>query len=186
MENSGITRTYGAITVDHVAASQFKAHVDQAQIRQVVKTTYPSKKVGNSLADSLFSIDAYNLPEGQSFDSTRVTWIDVPKGTTKEQVEQLLAGLTAAGKKPTIARIISNNVEDVLTAEQKVGIAQGLRTLADYKESLRVKDANGNDLEGAPQYRQYFFKKEATEDMDLRVAAPVAAPAANVEAGMNV
>lgn len=176
--NNGINRTYGKITVDAVNASQFKDGVMQAQLRQVITTTYPSKRAGNSLSDSLgFTQDDFNFGDGQSFDSTRITWIDVPEGTTIQKVKELLKAKPQA----CIQRIISNNVEDVLTAEQKSAISRGLRTLDQYKESLVVKKQDGSALKGAPQYRQHFFKAVATEDKDLRknVAAP-----ANAEVGM--
>lgn len=179
VENNGIKKNFAGITVDEVKPSQYKAEIDQAQVRQVVTTTYPSKRAGNSLSDSLFSTEDFGFADGQTYQSTRITWVDVPKGTTKEKVADLLAQKPTA----TIQRVISNNVLDVLTDEQKSAIARGLRTVADYQESLRVKDANGVDLPGAPQYRQHFFKAVATEDVDLRVAAPVAVKA-NEEADM--
>jgi hypothetical protein len=185
LENNGIKKNFAAITVDEVKPSQYKAEIDQAQVRQVVTTTYPSKRAGNSLSDSLFSTEDFDFADGKTYQSTRITWIDVPKGTTKEKVADLLAQKPAA----TIQRVISNNVLDVLTDEQKSAIQRGIRTVAEYKESLLVKDGNGDLLKNAdgslqaPQYRQHFFKAVATEDIDLRVAAPVAVKA-NEEADM--
>lgn len=182
MENQ-IKKAFNPITVDEVKASQYKDHLLQAQVRQTVTTTYPSKRVGNSLSDSLFSTENFGIADGQSFNSTRVTWVDVPLNTTKAQVEELLA------QKPNarIQRIISNDVMDVLTDEQKSAIERGVRTVAEYKESLRVKDGNGVDLPGTPQYRQYFFKTTAVEDIDLRVAVPANSVQANanIEADMH-
>lgn len=180
-----IKKEYGEITVDSVGPNQYKNHVDQAQIRQVVKTTYPGKRVGNSNSDVLFSSEEYNLPDGQVYESVRVTWIDIPKGATKEQVIAKLATLGDA----CIRRIISNNVMDVLTEEQKNAIVRGLRTIEDFKESFMVKDGNGNTLEGTPQYRQNFFSATGEDDTDLRTAVPTTATTStttNVEAEMHV
>lgn len=176
--DSQIKKSYGKISIDSVSASQFKDHVFQAQLRQLVETTYPSKRVGNSNADMLFTTDDFNLPDGQSFSSTRVTWVDVPLNSTKASVTKVLAKYPNA----CIQRIISNKVEDCLTDEQKSGIKQGFTTLEHYEDTLRVRDNNGKDLDGPAQYRQYFFKKEFVEDLDLRTSSTK--PSTNVEEEM--
>ena len=175
--NDQITRTFGPITVDNVTPHTYKAGISQAQLRQVVTTTYPSVRVGNSKSDSLFAVDAFNLPAGQSFESTRVTWTNVPNGTTVEQVTEILAATPNA----RIYRQISHKVEDVMTDEQKQAVTAGLRTIEEFQDQLRVRRVNENtgeieEIEGKPQYRQNFFSKTAKADEDFRNAgAPTAA-----------
>lgn len=164
-------KAFGPITVDTVAPHTYKAGISQAQLRQDVITTYPSARVGNSKSDSLFSIDAFNLPDGQSFNSTRVTWINVPDGTS---VDQVIEALTATPNGRIYCQI-SYKVEDVMTAEQHQAVSAGLRTLADFQDQLRVRAVNEStgevvEIEGAPQYRQNFFSKVAKADDDFRDA----------------
>lgn len=161
---SNIQKTFSAISVDEVKPHAYKDQVDSAQLRQVVTTTYPSMSVGNSLSDSLFEIDEFGLPAGQSYEAIRVTWLDVPKGTTKEQVESLLQNLPNA----RIYATYSNNLEDVMTAQQKAAVEQGLQTIEFFEDKLRIRDSKGNELPGVPQYRQYGFSKTAKADIDLR------------------
>lgn len=165
--------SFSAISVDNVSENTYKKGIFQAQIRQVVTTEYPSMRVGNSASDLLFSESAFNIPAGQTYNSTRVTWIPVPAGTTKEQVEARLATVPDA----RIYRVISNKIEDVLTAEQNQAINAGLRTLESFKDSLIVRDSAGNAVTPV-QYRQNFFSAVGKEDVDMRTAATVAAPVA--------
>jgi len=162
--NNEITRTFGPITVDSVAVHTYKPNISQAQLRQVVTTTYPSVRIGNSKTSNLFSLDAFNLPDGQSFDSTRVTWINVPNGTTVEQVQAALA----AKPQSRIYRQISFKVEDVMTAEQRQSVGAGLRTIAEFQDQLRVRKTDGTEIEGPAQYRQNFFADTAKADDDFR------------------
>lgn len=187
---NGITRTFGAITVDSVSASQYKSHCDQAQIRQTVTTTYPSKQVGNSESSLLFSTAEFKIEPGKTYTSTRVTWVDVPKGTTKEQVEERLK----AAQFGRIQRKISLKVEDVMTEQQKYAVSSGIRTLADFQEQLGITKNDGTPLDGPAQYRQNFMtigKEDFIADEDFRPAANRTSNAetatkaeTNVEAGM--
>lgn len=172
---TGLVKNFNDITVDEVKLSDYPKVVNgveypvhQAQIRQVVSTEYPGARVGNSLSDNLFATEDFNLPS-TTYDSTRVTWIPVPEGTTPEQVEKLLA----ANPEATIYGIYSNNVKDVMTDEQKYSVSSGQRDLAFFEDKLRIKDGEGNELdghdeEGKAQYRQYGFSKTFKEDIDHR------------------
>jgi hypothetical protein len=175
--------TFGKLTVDSVSENTYKKGIFQAQIRQVVTTEYPSMRVGNSSSDLLFSESSFNIPAGQSYNSTRVTWIPVPAGTTAAQVTERLSAVPDA----RIYRVISNNVNDVLTSEQHQAISAGLRTLESFKDSLLVRDSEGNAVVPA-QYRQNFFSATGKEDVDMRTAktANVPAAAAPVFAGATI
>lgn len=179
---SNVIKTFSPVTVDSVSPhtlNEKKADLGilSAQIRQTVTTTYPSVKINNG---GLFSTDAYNAP-GQTFTSQRVTWIDVPAGTTMEQVSDLLATKPDA----KIVSVISNKLEDVLNEGQKAAILQKIQTLEFFEDKLRVRGTNGEELDGPSQYRNYTFMANGGTDRDLRTEVVV--PAAVVsEAGQNV
>lgn len=172
---NGITRTFQPITVDEVKPHTYKADkgIHSAQIRQIVETTYPAARVNNSLNEGLFNTEDFNLTGGQTYQSTRVTWLDVPAGTTAEQVQTLLEAKPEA----RIYRIISNNVEDVMSAEQKQAVSAGLRTLEAFQEQLRVRyvDPTTSELIAVEpaQYRNYGFSQSAKADIDYRTTERV-------------
>jgi len=154
---NGITKTFSGLTVDSIAANPYKAGLFQAQIRQTVETSYPSKRVDNSMQDSLFNVEAFNLPAGESYTSKRVGWIAVPEGTTPEQVQQLLNTKTNA----RICKKYANNVLDVLTDEQKYAIANNQQTVEAFAERLLIRDKDGNAIAPA-QYSQGFYVNDYT------------------------
>lgn len=159
-----IKTIYGKITVDSIGESEYKKGIFQAQLRQKITRAYPSVKVGNSHSDSLFGADAFKLPDGQSYESTRVTWINVPEGTTVEALQAKLDTLPEA----CIYRIISNDVTDVMHDGQHQAVNAGIRSIDKFMDSLLVRDREGNELEGPSQYSQSFFKMTYTEDVDMR------------------
>ena len=166
--NSGIKKEYGAISVDKVEAHQFKAGVDQAQIRQIVTKIYPGSSVGNNKSDSLFGADEFDLKGGKSYDSTRVTWIDVPAGTAQAKVEAMLAGLPDA----CIYQEVSDSA--ILTDNQESALESGLTTLDVFENAQLVKDDKGNEIlddAGNLIYTAKFFSKTAKEDIDHRAPA---------------
>ena len=155
--------TDGKLTVDHVSEGLNDAH-DQAQLRQVVTSHYGVTQADSELTDNVFE-DA-DCGEGKTFEENRVAWIKVPKGTTKEQVEQMLDNYPTG----RIYKILSN--QPVLTTEQKNAMEQKLnsKTLKDYQESQQVVDADGNPVfyDGKAQYRVTFFSKAGKSDEDRR------------------
>lgn len=167
--NNEITRTFGPITIDSITEHTFKQGISQAQLRQVVTTTYPSIRVSNSKSDSLFNFSDFKLPEGKSFESTRIVWANLPSDITTEQLTEILA----AKPKARIYREISYNVLQVLTEEQKQAIAAGLRTVAEFQDQLRIRTVDQStgevvDIDGPPQYRQNFLSLVGKEDVDYR------------------
>jgi len=168
--NTEVKKTLAAITVDHVQPHKYKGDkgIDSAQLRQIMTTTYPSVRIGNSKSDGLFNQEDFKLLEGKSYTSTRVTWINAPSGTTVQQIQELLASKPNA----CIYRTISFRIEDVLTDEQKQAISAGLRSVEEFKDQLRVRRQNEAgqvvEIDGPPQYRQYFFSTVAKEDEDYR------------------
>lgn len=176
-EQSNIVKTFSPITVDSVAdhtqnEKKIAAGIQNVQVRQVVTSTYPSMNVKGG---GLFSVDEFDV-KGQEFTSTRVSWFDAPAGTTQAQIEELLAA------KPN-ARIVatySNVLEDVLDAGQKAAIKNELRTREFFENKLRIKDGNGNDLPGQPQYRNYAFNANGGADVDVRTFKGTGSNDANV------
>lgn len=161
-----IKTVYGKITVDSVTESEYKKGIFQAQLRQPITKVYPSVKIGNSNSDSLFGAESFKLADGKTYESTRVTWINVPEGETVKSVQAKIDGL----KEACIYRMISNDVFDVLHDGQKQAIEAGIRSVDQFMDSLLVRDREGNELEGTPQYSQSFFKMSFTEDLDMRVS----------------
>lgn len=178
-QNTGVTYQFGKIVVDKVGPSlNEKKH--QAQLRQLVTSIYPGVRPGNSLTDPLFSAEAFGA-KAQEFVEERVTWVPVPVGTTKEQVEAQLEKLPNA----RLVRILSLN--PILTEEQKNAMKAGLSkstetgaplTEDDYREKQAVRYGKEHPQAGEKipygEYEQYRIiafmdgKNGAVEDIDLR------------------
>lgn len=174
MENSGIKKTYGKITVDNVKPDEYKKNLGSAQLRQTVIKSYPTTQVSNNMSDSLFSIDSFDLEGGKEYSEDRVTWISVPLDATVKQVEDMLSKCADA----CIYKVLSH--EPILTSGQEYALEQGLKDLSDYENSQRVCDNDGNpiaDANGAIQFSAKFFSKTFREDQDRRtVSNPIVAP----------
>lgn len=169
--NNGITKTFSTISVDGINQSPYNPNKFSAQVRQQVTTTYPAMRVGNSKTGGLFDLSEFNIPDGQSYTSTRVAWIPVPAGKTVEEVVAQLATRPDA----RIYREISFNLADVLTDEQIGAVNAGLTTMSVLEEKLRVRkvDTDGtiSEIDGPRQYSQNFFNPTATADIDHRPVA---------------
>ena len=179
MENSsnGIRKeqSKSPIMVSRVYADQFRAGLMVAELKQTVttKSYYPSKSVASNLSDNPFGASDFGFGETE-FESTetRVAWISVPEGTTKEAVEAKLAQLPEA----TLYRILSNN--PILTDGQKYAIDSPDidLTLDKVAEGQAIRlpegvEGAGNlalDKAGKIQYRSVFFKASACSDVDAR------------------
>ena len=164
---NGITKTFNPIVVRKVEEHKYKKGIMQAEIAQIITTTYPSARIANSKAGNIFDISEFDgLEEGKSYESTRVTWIDVPQGSTVESITARLAQFPKA----KIRKELANKVELVLTEEQLN--AANDPNLPDYtlesaKGRFLVKDSNGIPLP-VEMYAQNFFSPEGAEDLDMR------------------
>ncbi len=159
-------KNFGSITIDNVTPG-LKADkgVWQAQLRQIVTTNYPNVRVSNSnQLGGLFDHGAFNI-ENQSYTSTRIAWVPVPANSTIEQVQAALDAKPNA----RLYVIISHNLEDVLTEEQKAAVPAGLTTMDALREKHIVKDREGNIVQPV-QYKSVNFSETAVEDVDLRPA----------------
>ncbi len=165
METSGIKKVRGKVTVDSVEQHAYKNSLYQAQIRQEITTIYPSARIDNSMADSLFSADSFGLDDGKAYTSTRVTWIPVPKGTTVAQVEAQLA----ANPNAAIYRVLSH--EPILTDNQLNAIESGLLDLDTVKNRQQIINPETGEVvlhNGKAQYGANFFTMTGKEDIDMR------------------
>lgn len=167
--------SYGKLTIDSVNASMYqKAGTLTAQLRQVIKTktTYPSSTISDGVSDNLFSMNEFDIEDGQTFENseTRVAFINVPAGSTLQMVELKIKALEDAGKKPCICKVISN--EPILTPNQEAAIAKGLKTLDDFANSQVVRYGTNHvnagqlilDDSGKVMYKRTFFKASHVED----------------------
>lgn len=166
-----IRKEFGKITVDLVKPHMSNANKAQAQIRQVVKTIYPSTRVGNSMTDSIVDVSEFNIGDGKSFEENRVTWIDVPADFTKEKAQDIINNKFPNAR---IWKRLSLDVKKVLSDEQIRGVEEGFssKTYEAYMHEKAVKDAAGNYIpfRDVPQYKGLGFSKAHREDEDFREA----------------
>lgn len=174
----------GQLTVSRVFENMYqKEGTLTAELRQTVttKSYYPSKQIANEMQDNIFGQGDFGFEEQEYTNQEhRVSWIDVPVGTTKEQVEQKLASFGEAG----LYRVLSNH--PILTSGQVYAINQGLTTKDAIAESQIVRFPEGAenaggialDPNGKPQYRGIFFATKIGDgegekhDIDNRTSDP--------------
>jgi hypothetical protein len=164
-------QTTNSISVDSVKSHTYKPEIDQAQVRQTVSAAYPVRKINNEL----FDIDEFGLEE-RTYESIRVTWLDVPKGTTPEQV------LERMNKYPNarIQRILSS--EPIFTTDEKKAKLSDViddEQWANMQERQKVRNTEGAIVEfnGKPQYRRYKLSLQGEADIDQRIGGtPETAP----------
>ena len=106
------------------------AHVAQKRV-----TTYPAQRMDTGFADGL-----YDSPEGQSYESERHTLVPVPEDATVESVAERVATFTDA----CIYRLLSNNLDEVISDKEKQAIESGLITKESLKPRYVVRDSEGN------------------------------------------
>lgn len=154
-----------------------KAGTITAMLRQTVTITsiYPGMSVDSNMQQNVFSVSEFNAtPKTYNNVENRVAFIDVPVGTTLEQVQAKLAANSC------LYKILSN--EPILSDNHKNAIDRGLTTKAKLAESQVVRypegsvdeetgELNENQLilkDGRVQYRKVYFWNSAKEDVDLR------------------
>lgn len=157
------------VTCTGVAAHTYKTELDSAELRMTVNTFYP-KRHANS--EGLFAESEYGLDPEEPFKSVRVAWIDVPKGTTIEQVQARIDAMPKA----RIKRIMS--LKPILSPEQIAGIEKGLTTLDKIAEKQTVKRADGTVVLYDEKYTQYKKNQPSwtgEADVEMRPALTKAA-----------
>jgi hypothetical protein len=193
-EVSSVKVTREPITCDLIGPSLKKnpdgtPSRETAHLRQITYRHYPSGKVGNSLQDALFDQEAFNFQDNKA-ESIRMAFVDVPVGTTREQVMAMINNHPDA----CIYQILSD--KPILTDSQEQAIAAGLVSLEDimygrpdengnrtggqvvrYGKSQNVPAGKGPlDFVPSPagniQFRQTFFSKTFKPDIDRRQRVP--------------
>ena len=155
-----MNKTFGKVVASAIHDS-VSATSDSLEVRQTVTTIYPGAKASNSKSSALFADDQFG--EGQSFDSERVAFIKIPKGTTLPKAKAAIQKIANCGH---IYRVMSTKLEDVATTEQLAMISR-----TDLEDKLTAKDpSTGKPMlfNGKPFFRATFWKNEFTEDIDLR------------------
>lgn len=166
-------KTFSTITLDGIVDGlKAEKGILQAQVRQTVRTEYPSARVNNSGTIGLFNEEEFDLAEGQTYESIRVAWFSVPVGTTEEQVQARL------DKHPNarIYSVMSNNLQDVLTDEQKAALANGIVTEETLYNRHVVRD-NNQQIITPIQFKANFFSAIGADDVDLRTEVKATAAA---------
>jgi len=169
------------ISVSRVFTSNYQKEGTQtAELRQTVtvRSFYPTKSIRNSLQDNIFGMKDFGFEESEYVNKeTRVTWIDVPVGTTTEQVAAKLAAYPAA----VLYRITSNkpilsdteqyavNSPELAVSIDTFANRQAIRYPAGHeKEGQLALSRNDNKI----QYRRIAFSTSNVEDKDLRNSDP--------------
>lgn len=168
--------TKGKIEVTRVYASDFqKEGSETAELKQTEKTvtSYPSKTVTSSLQDNVFGTEEFGY-EDKPYESNRinVAWINVPVGTTIEQVVARIA----SKPKASLYRIVSNS--PILSDNQEYAINANIATMDQFADRQVVR--HGTDDEGGawakgdlvldnlgrPLYKAVFFSLTEKEDIN--------------------
>lgn len=163
------TTTESKIKVEEIYASEFqKSGSLTARLSQEVVTTssYPGARYSNELSDSLFSDEDFGA-EGKTYTNVekRVTFMNVPVGTTIEQVVEGLA------KHPNarIYKILS--CEPTITEGQQYRISRGELTIEQIQNSQQVINPETGEAplyNGFPQYRTTHLSLKGQPDIDKR------------------
>jgi hypothetical protein len=172
-------RTESKVVCSLVGEHAFKPELDNAELRSEVKSSYPTRQANS---DGLFTEDEYGL-ETLDFESTKVAFIDVPKGSTIESVQAKLDSAPNC----RIQKIMS--MKPILSEAQEAAIKKGLTTLETIAEAQTVKDKDGNVVlhNGQKFYKKNQLSINGAADIDMRPAkieTPVVA-AAKVEENVD-
>jgi hypothetical protein len=161
----GLEIVYSPVTVDAILtpADSLQHGVEtrqhRAQLRQLVTTKYPKSR-GNAL----FPSSAFGAP--QSFEEKRVTWLNVPEGTSVETIQARLEELPC----PTLSRIL--DLKPILTESQLTAMEKGIntKTIEEYKQDFVRRSENDEPVlfKNHYQYRAIQFGDDFIEDIDNR------------------
>jgi hypothetical protein len=179
------------LDVSRVYSSDYQKEGTQtAELRQKVttKSFYPTKAIANDKQDNVFGMEEFGFEEQEYVnEENRVAWIDVPVGTTIEQVKAKLAAHPTAG----LYRILAN--KPILTDNQKYAVENNIASYDTFANSQVVRFPEGAeragelalDQNGKPQYRAIFFKKEDPVDQDLRTMDEVFYASPQIQEELN-
>ena len=157
------------IAIHKIMKSEFDKSKQIAVLKQEFQTTYPARGNANNLTDDIFGKG--EIGDDRVETQTRHTIYNIPK---KMDAEGLLKAMEKFPK-ATIYRILSTDIDDVLTDTQKEMLASGRssKSLEEYRDDKIVRDSDEDVVlsdDGQNQYRGLFFSSVYKKDVDKRVA----------------
>lgn len=196
MENQNQVRKEikkSTIEVSRIYASAYqKEGTLTAELKQAVTISsyYPKKSITNDLQDNLFKTEDFSFGE-TCFEQKKiyVTWLDVPEGTSIEDVKNKLNSnpnatiyriisnypIFHSGQKDQISRIEADTtissqerVDKVNSFKNQIANRQLIRYSADAEDLSYKKNEIVKDSLGRPQYKADFFSENEKKDIDLR------------------
>lgn len=203
-KNAIITKIGNVAVVGDLLVNEFNGSIrTSAHLSQTRETFYPSRRMDTGFGDGLFENAL-----GDPYVQTRHTLINVPNGETVENV----TAMAAKFEDSTIYRILSNNIDDVLSSKDAEAVAQGLTTREKLASKYVLRDSEGKvyaritqdgeilddtvvgtivdgsvelTVENALlEYKRDIYSREYKEDVDMRVK--VATKVAQVEPHMEL
>jgi hypothetical protein len=164
-----IQKTVKALTVTKVEPNKFKSNLNQAELRQTIEKVYPSAHVGNNMQDAFAPLLAYKI-DNQVYTEERVTWVDIPKDWTIDDVKAQLANMPGA----CIYRVLSSEV--IMTDNDYSymdSLSEDMREefIERKKNSQYVINPETGEIlthNGKPFFRKLFFSAAPKADVDLR------------------
>lgn len=156
---------FGNVKASRIYQSQYqKAGTMTCELKQIVTTTtiYPGA-LGTD--DNLFSASDFSEIENPEYTNseTRVYWMNVPAGTTMQDVELKLQSSSNA----KLVKILSNR--PILSSNQEYAINKGLTSEEAIANSQVVKDIHGNLVrrDGDLCFKKIVFSLNGGEDENL-------------------
>ena len=136
IEKNNVVLVIEDLKVENLYTSEFQGKVRvSAHISQERKVSYPSQNMGTGFGGGLFE----NV-QSDPYVSKRHTLIVVPEGQTEQSVQEQSKAFPEA----TIYRVLSNNIDDVISEREKSAIESGLITKESLKAKYLVRDKDGN------------------------------------------
>jgi len=162
--NNGINKTFNNVTAIQVLESNGKY---VCHVNQVITTIYPSSRMSNDFSSGLFDDE-----EGKTYESTRHTLIKLPGELEIDAIQNQLDKF----KEGNINRVLTNNINDILTDGDMWAINTGKTTLEDLESKYEVQDSNGvryaqgkvNDGTYPKEFKRDFYNKTYIADEDKR------------------
>jgi hypothetical protein len=159
-------KTESRVVVEEVAENPYKPEMDQATLRMQIEKFYPPR-MPDSVA--IFGAEAFNFEKKEGinlFKNERVTWMDVPKGMSKEKVQEVL------DKLPNCRIQAVYSMKPILSPGQLFNINKGVLSLEDVKKKQLIKKESGEPImwNGAFQYKKHQVSFNGEEDIDQRPA----------------
>ena len=172
--------TKSTLVVARVYPHAFNNKKMTAELKQTVttKSFYPSTQISNNLSGNIFTTADFGFTDTEHTNSSiRVSWIDVPLGSTVESVTAKLAEYpqatlyTLMGNRPFItdAQDYSIKSPEIDLTLDHIANQQVIRGRKDNSEELEIKL---DSRTGKIQYRMVGFSAVAKEDIDVRDSDP--------------